>query len=106
MPLAVLLTQLAPGIRSEQIARIEPVRGYRVSEDGRKVAGEVRDVRAAPMPERPAIGDALESEHLFHAAVAVRGHDENAVGDAHDDVVVEFSLRPMVDELVPSVTRA
>lgn len=76
-------------------------------EDGRKVAGKIGDVRAAPMPERPAVGNAPEGEHLLHSAVAIRGDEEDAaVGESDDDVVMELPLRPMIDELVAAVACA
>jgi hypothetical protein len=59
------------------------------------------------MPERPPIGKRLESEHLLHAAVAVGCNDEdNASRQAHDDIVVEFALLPVVKELVAAVPRS
>jgi hypothetical protein len=107
LPLAVLLAELAAGVRTEEVARIEPVRRDRATEERRKLTGEIRDVRAAPMPEGPAIGHRLESEHLLHAAVAVGRHDEDdSVRDSNDDVVVELALLPVVEELVAAVPRA
>ena len=76
-------------------------------EHRREVAGEVGDMRAAPVPERRAVGDAVEGEHLLHAAIAVGGHDEDlSAGNAHDDVMMKLPLPPVAEELVSTVSRA
>lgn len=67
------------------------------------------------MPQSKAVRNVGEAEHFFDSAVTVGGHDENGPGkiggsrwDPHDDVVVELTLLPVMDELVstPAVANA
>ena len=88
-------------------SRIEPMVPDGSPEHRREVAGEVRDVRAAPVPERPAIRNGLEGEDLLYAAVAVgRDDEDDVVGKAHHDIVIELALLPVVEELVSSMPRS
>jgi hypothetical protein len=59
------------------------------------------------VPECPAVGHGVEGKHLLHAAVAVGRNDENEpVGKSNDDVVMEFALLSVIEELVASVVCA
>ena len=107
LSLAKLFAELAAGVGAEQIARVEPVSCDGPAEHRAKVAREVGDARAAPVPQCPALRSALEGEHLFHAAVAVRRDDEDdSVRKPYDDVVMKLSLLPVIEQLVASVLRS
>lgn len=92
--------QLAPRIRCEQLARVEPVHGHRARERRGGLARKIGASRTAVRPERGAVGRRVEREDLLHAAVAVRRDDEDETRrETNDDVVMELALRPMIDEL-------
>lgn len=99
---------LAPSVGAEQLAGIEPMLGDRALENQRRRPRELGVVRATKAPEPPSIGHVREDHHFFDPAVAVRGDDQDAagesrgIGDAEDQVVVEFTLRPMLEQLVAS----
>ncbi len=104
----MLRTELTARVGAKQLARIEPVLRHGPRQDGRQLARKVRDVGTPLMPKRPPIGHFGEAKHLFDAAVAVRRDDEDAprqlffgaLGEPHDHVVMELSLREVVDDLV------
>jgi len=73
-------SKFAPSVGGKQFARVEPVLRRRAGEDRRQFAVELRDGRAAMVPERCTVGHVLEAHDLFDAAVAVRSHDEDATG--------------------------
>src|SRR4029079_3807047 len=56
LPSTILRPKLASRVGHEQLAGIEPMFGGRATEDRRERAGEIGDVRAAVVPERPTIG--------------------------------------------------
>lgn len=81
------------------------MRGDGSAKDWRELSREVCDVRAAPAPERPAIGDGVEGEHLLHAAIAIGRDDEDEpIRQPNDDVVMELSLCPMIEQLVAAAS--
>jgi hypothetical protein len=60
------------------------------------------------VPKRVAIGYVREAKDFLHAAVAVRGNDQDRSGkfsrratNPQHRVVVKLALLPMIDELIP-----
>ena len=104
--------ELASGVVEQELAGVEIVMGAREREHRNELPFELGRVWATRLPEGRAVGHLAKAEHLFHAAVAVRGNDENRPGQAtevahtDDDVVVKLALCPMLDELVPPVSFA
>jgi hypothetical protein len=83
------------------------MRGRCGRQNGGQCAGELGVFRTARVPQGKSVGNVGEAKHFFDSAVTVGGHDENGPGKIgggpwypHDDVVVELSLLPMIDELV------
>jgi len=99
LALSELGQELAPRILREEIARIEVVHCRRAGDERREISRKVGDVRAAPVPERVTLGDGVEEQDFFHAAVTVRCDDDDALTRAEHDVVVELTLRPVREHL-------
>lgn len=78
----------------------------------RKRSREFTHPRAAPMPERRTRGHLVEADDLFDAAVTIRCDRKDLSGqrfalvNAHDHVVVELTLLPMIDEIVSTESLA
>ena len=109
---SVLGPKLASRVRREQLARIEPVVRARHAQQRRDRSVEFRVARATVLPERPAVRDLGERQHLLDAAVAVGRDDEHRtrerarlVSQAEHDVVVEFALLKVRDEIERTVVR-
>ena len=81
-------------------------------QDRREGSRKIAHTGAAPMPEGRSLGDLVEAEHFFDAAVAIRCDRKDspgqrlAIADAHDDIVMKLTLFPVIDELVRSVAGA
>src|SRR4051812_4651156 len=71
LAVAMFRPVLAASIRSEKLARIEPVKGLRPVEDRRKIALKLRILGTPMTPESPSRRCLTEAEDLLHAAVAV-----------------------------------
>lgn len=107
LPLSEFLTILAARVGAQQLTRIEPVLRARRSHQRRRIARKLWIVRAARMPQGAALWKRFEARDFFHAAIAVRGHNQNLATQsrscsfhAQDHVVVKLALLPMIDELV------
>lgn len=97
LTLAMLGEKLASRIVAKQLARVEPMeRARRTEQRAFHAPIETTAIR----PQRIALGNLVESKDFLHASVAVRAHDENAVGDAEDEVVMKFPLSPVRNQLV------
>src|SRR4029078_519854 len=66
-------------------------------------------VRTTGVPQRSTIGNSGEGEDFLHAAIAVRRDHYDVSAEvinggwhSQDDVVVELTLLPVIDELIAS----
>jgi len=91
------------GVIGEERAGIEPVNGRRATTDLGSGTPKLRVARAAEMPQTRAIRYGVERENLFDATIAVRRDDENALPDTKHDIMVKFTLLPVVEERVATV---
>ena len=104
-------SSLRASSRPQGRARIEVMKGHRAIERGDRPSRKLRVLGTAVVPERPAIRDFGEAEHLLHAAVAVGRDDQERAREAEigrhaqHDVVVEFTLLPVIDEVVAARVR-
>ena len=65
------------------------------------------------MPQGPAVRDLIETKQLFHAAIAVGTDNQDVAGQIlffagqlQHEVVMEFALLPMLNDLVATECRA
>src|SRR4051794_32530949 len=78
----------------------------RALEDGRELALELRIPGAAMAPQGSLLWCLVEAEDLLNAAVAVRRDDQHRPWrrvrrvDPEEQVVVELTLLPVIEELV------
>ena len=105
--------ELAPRVRGEELAGIEPVQSGGFCDRARGLrSAEVGVVRTAHRPEGGALGDCVEAEDFLDAAIAVRRDHQDVArelaraGDAQHEVVVELSLRPVIEQLEGAESRA
>lgn len=103
LSLAMFGTQFAAGIGAQQVARIEPVHGAREREYRRQRPTEFWILGAPMMPERAALGNSVETQQFFHAAVAIRRHDEHRswecvrrIGESQYEIMVKLALLPVM----------
>jgi len=93
---------LAACVRFKECARIKPVDGPGLRKQRRDRAGEIGRVWTTEVPERFLFGKRLQAQDLLHAAIAVRGYDENGTGKAilrlnsEKQVVMKLPALPVI----------
>lgn len=104
--------QLAACVGRQERAGIEPVDGACGAAERRKRSAELWIVWAPAAPQGISCRQFVEAQDLFYAAIAVRGDDDDPAWErragrqSQEEIVVELTLLPMVQELVAPASGA